>query len=64
MAGEFIRVGDVLLSLGEVAAVHRNRHQSGWSTVILHSGAQVEVPRPAGELIDDIRTLLVDAGVR
>lgn len=64
MAGEFIRVGDTLLAIGEIAAVQRNRHQSGWSTVVLQSGVEVAVARPAGELIDDIRTVLTEAGLR
>ena len=63
MAGEFIRVGDTLLAIGEIAAIHRNRHDPRWATVVLvNRGQEIEVHRPAAELIEDVGTLLRDGG--
>ena len=62
MGGPFLRVDSVLISLAEVAAVHRSRHDPSWSVVVLLSGRQVDVHRPAGELIGDIGRIIREGG--
>lgn len=60
MAGPFIRIADVLLDCDQVVSVEPNRHDHTWATVSLHNGRIVNVHRGAGELADDIQTILHD----
>lgn len=60
MAGPFIRVDQVLLNCDQVAAVEPNRHDHTWATATLKTGQRVDVHRDAGELADDIQTILHD----